>query len=156
MKMLSLLITAIVFLAAFDNATAQTASASSGTVKSNTNAAAKAPAGSNTEQELMKITYELNDADNRGDKKVFDKYFADGYFSTDMDGRTFTKAQILENLRPTPASYHSTIDFEDIQVRDYGNTALLSLKFNDHSERNGQKLTRSYRATDIFMKQDGQ
>lgn len=139
--------TVVLLLTAFNYSTAQTTVSSTAGTKG---------AVSKTEQELMKITHELTDAENRGDKKVFDKYFADNYFSTTMDGRIFTKAQILENLTPTPASNRSRIDFEDIQVRENGNTALLSLKFNDHSESNGQKLTQSFQATDVFMKQGGQ
>ncbi|PSR56943.1 hypothetical protein AHMF7605_27335 [Adhaeribacter arboris] len=156
MKKLSDVITAPLLLAVFGYATAQTSSTVSVKTKQTTTTNSSTPASSKTQEELMKITQELTNADSRDIKKVFEKYLADNYFHTGPGGKIVKKAEVLKSIEePETATYLGT-DFEDIQVQDYGNTAGLSLKGNYHSERNGEKITESYRATDVFIKQKGE
>jgi ketosteroid isomerase-like protein len=154
MKMIYPVTAIILLLSVFNESKAQTNS--SVVSKTQANISSRPAVGSKTEQELMEITRQLTEAGRRGDKKVFERYFADDYSSTNMYGKVSKRAQILENMIPTPMALHFKTDFEDVQVREYGNMALLSVKANSHSENNGQQITQSYRATDVFMKQNGQ
>jgi ketosteroid isomerase-like protein len=154
MKIIYPVTAVLLFLSVYNDGKAQTNSSVASKAEANTSS--KPAEGSKTEQELMEITRQLTEASKRGDKKVFERYFADDYSSTNIYGKVIQKAQILENMSSSPLALHFKTDFEEVQVREYGNMALLSLKSNSRSEVNGQQLTQSYRATDVFMKQNGQ
>ncbi|HWQ36041.1 MAG TPA: nuclear transport factor 2 family protein [Blastocatellia bacterium] len=59
---------------------------------------------SKTEVELREIINNLMEANLRGDGKVYAKILADTYTSTDNEGNIHTKAEILKELQPMPAS----------------------------------------------------
>jgi len=109
----------------------------------------------NTEQELKQITREMFDAFMRGDKAFLDRLFVDTYIDTTREGRTYTKAQILKNVKAPPASVNISIDIEDAQVFDYGDTALMVYRKVERVEVIGQKTESQQRVTDTFIRRDG-
>jgi ketosteroid isomerase-like protein len=118
-------------------------------------AAAQTPTSNQTEQELKRLTRELADSALRGDKAVAERYLADGYIETDGYGHVATRAQVLANYPGNASSMKATMDLEDIQVHDYGDTAVVSARAVMRLEANGQKITNSYRTTDIWMRRNG-
>ena len=117
-------------------------------------AAAQTPANNQTEQELRRITRELASSTLHGDKAVVERYLADAYIETDGNGKVATRAQVLSNFPGVPKSMKPTVDIEDIQVHDYGNTAAVSYRSNFHFEVNGRKVSDSYRVTDVWLRRD--
>ena len=117
--------------------------------------AAQTPSNNQTEQELRRLTREMSSSVLRGDKSLAERYLADTYIETDGNGNVATKAQILDNSTGALAGMKPTIDLEDIQVRVYGNTAVVSFRPNFHFEANGQKISNSYRTTDVWLRRDG-
>src|SRR5258707_4939119 len=89
-------------------------------------AAAQTPADKQVEQELLKITREMIDTSLRGDKSAFERYTADTYLETDINGAVTTKTKILENFLTPPSSMKPTLEIQDVQVHVYGDTAVLS------------------------------
>jgi len=114
--------------------------------------AAQSPTSNRTEQELKRLTREVSDSALRGDKAVAERYLADKYIETDGFGKVATRAKVLANYPGVPASMKATMDLEDIQV--YGDTAVVSTRGVMHLEANGQKITNSYRITDIWMRRN--
>src|SRR5205807_2091266 len=107
-----------------------------------------------TEQELKRMTRELSDSALRGDKAVAERYLADNYIETDGFGKVATRAQVLATYPGVPASLKATMDLEDIQVLDYGDTAVVSSRGVMRMEANDQKIVNSYRITDIWMRRN--
>ena len=109
----------------------------------------------NAEQELKQLTREMFDALMRGDKAFLDRLFADSFVNTSREGRTYTKAQILETVKGVPAGVKVSVDIEDAQVSDYGDTAVMVYRLVERAEVNGQKIESQNRVTDTFIRRDG-
>jgi len=116
--------------------------------------AAQTPADKQVEAELKRMTREMVDSAMRGDKAVAERYLADEYIETDGYGKVATRAQILANYPGVPSSMKATMDIEDIQVHDCGDTAVVSMREVMRFEANGQKITNSYRTTDVWMRRN--
>jgi hypothetical protein len=112
-------------------------------------------APSSTEEELKKITQQLLDAIAVGDKAVWDKYLADTCLYSSEDGRTLTKAQLLEELRPLPTGYVGKLRVANPQVRQHGDTAIITYDAMEELEIHGQMIKTRFHTTDTYIKQDG-
>ena len=84
-----------------------------------------APDKTSTEQELKQITREKFDALVRGDKAYLDRLLANTFIETSGEGRTYNKAQIMESVKGLPAGVKVSIDIEEAQVFDHGDTAVM-------------------------------
>ena len=118
-------------------------------------AAAQTSADKQVEAELLRIQREMIDTSLRGDKSAFERYTADTYIETDFNGAVTTRARILDNFLTPPASMKPTFELQDVQVHVYGDTAVMSSRGNYRAEANGQKITNSFRTTDIWLRRDG-
>jgi len=118
-------------------------------------AVAQTPADKRVEQELLKITRELINTSLRGDKSAFERYTADTYIETDFNGAITTRAKVLENFLTPPPSMKPTLELQDVQVHVYGDTAVMSSRGIYRAEANGQKITNSFRETDVWLRRDG-
>ena len=108
-----------------------------------------------TEQEIRKINSEISEAGLRGDRATADRLIADDYIYTGMDGKTRTKAQIMQYMQPLPANVKYSSRIEDVVIRDFGGTAVMSYRMVEDVEENGQKNHTQYRSTDVFMRRKG-
>jgi len=118
-------------------------------------AAAQTPADKKVEAELLTIQREMIDTSLRGDKSAFERYTADTYIETDFNGAVTTRARILDNFLTPPASMKPTFELQDVQVHVYGDTAVMSSRGIYRAEANGQKITNSFRTTDVWLRRDG-
>lgn len=108
-----------------------------------------------TEEELTKITQQLLDAVAVGDKAVWDKYLAEGCLYSPEDGRTLTKAQLLEELRPLPEGYVGQLRVANPQVREYGDTAIITYDAMEELEIYGQRIKTRFHTTETYLKREG-
>jgi len=120
-------------------------------------AAPLSAAETGTYVELKKLLHEFLSAAGRGDKAVFDRFFADDLIYTRSAGVTITKADIMKGLEepPKPNDPKSTYEADDITVREYGNMAVVNFRLIQHVENGGTKETNYYRNTGTFLKRDG-
>lgn len=124
--------------------------------KAASSASSTGAAASGTEGEVKKIINDIREAALRGDRKVFEQVLADSYTEVDPEGNVHTKAEILPNIQPFPDTMKREIKYEEIQVRDFGDTAIASFRGHFQAEAaGGQKIKNSWRVTDFFKKQDG-
>ena len=107
------------------------------------------------EQEIRRINREVAEAGLRGDKATAERLIADDYLYTGMDGSTRTKAQIIKDMQPLPANINYSSRVEDVVIRDFGGTAVMSYRMVEDVEVNGQKNSMQYRSTDVFMRRKG-
>lgn len=118
-------------------------------------AAAQTRGESRTEKRIRRINSEIAEAGLRGDKATAERLIADDYLYTGMDGKTRTKAQIIKDMQPMPASIKYSSKMEDVAIRDFGGTAVMSYRMVEDVEINGQKNSTEYRSTDVFMRRKG-
>jgi hypothetical protein len=102
--------------------------------------------------ELSRATQELMSAVAEGNWSVWDKYLDESIVYTAEDGRTLTKAQLRDEMKPLPPGFSGSIQVESADVRQYGNTAVVSHEDLEHEEVFGQKIVARYRATDTWIR----
>ena len=120
-------------------------------------AAPTAATESGTSAELKQLLHEFLEAAGRGDKAVFDRFFADDLIYTRSAGVTISKADIMKGLNepPKPDDPKSTYSADDITVRDYGDMAVLNFRLIQHLKKGDSSETNYYRNTGTFLKRKG-
>jgi Domain of unknown function (DUF4440) len=106
-------------------------------------------------EELKRATQELMSAVAPGDWAVWDKYLDDSLLYTSEDGRTLTKAQLKDEMKPLPPGFSGSIELERADVRQYGDTAVVSHDELEREEVFGQKLVSHYHITDTWIRRGG-
>lgn len=101
------------------------------------------------------MTQELLDAVAPGNKAVWDRYLAPECIYAAEDGRTLTKAQLLEELSPLPSGYKGSIRVANPQVRVHGDTAVITYDAMEDLEIHGQALATRFHTTDTWLRRDG-
>ena len=113
----------------------------------------KPPAG--VADELKRATQELMSAIAIGNWAVWDKYLDDSILYTAEDGRTLTKTQLREEMKPLPPGFSGTIEVESADVRQHGDVAIVSHEVLERETVFGQKLVSHYHTTDTWLRKGG-
>jgi uncharacterized protein (TIGR02246 family) len=120
----------------------------------NDDAAAKKANG--PEEELRALEAKLNEAIVRADLGFFDRVFADDFTHTNHNGEFRSKAQWLANHKPGAKSPYESFDTEDLSVRVYGETAVVTGRsLPKGKDSKGQAITGQFRFTRVWVKRDG-
>ena len=111
-------------------------------------------------QELTNLLRQFLDAAGRGDRAVFDKFFADDVIYTRATGVVITKADIMASLQKAEASAapreKTTYSAEDITVHHYGEMAVVAFRLEGRTEQSdGKAMTAEYRNTGTFLRRNG-
>ena len=117
---------------------------------------AQAPT-SKSGKELVALLDEFLAAAGKGDRAVFDRFFADDVIYTRSAGVTVDKSEIMKNvstLAPT-SEKKTTYSAEDVKVHDYGTTAVVNFQLVAKSEGDGKTETAHYRNTGTFLRRNG-
>ena len=121
-------------------------------------AAAQTPAQTKSTAEVTALLHEFMHAAGRGDRVVFDKFFADDVIYTRATGAVITKADIMESLgKQVPASEgKTTYSAEDITVHEYGDTLIVAFRLvGNTTHLDGKLETVQYRNTGTFLRRNG-
>lgn len=109
-------------------------------------------AQNNVEQELKRLENEWLNSYLRGDKQTFDRIVADDFTRTDEGGKFATKAEEKELIQAPPASVNASLTNEGMQVRVYGETAVVTGRIVSKVQ---DSLNFQSRFTDTFVKRKG-
>ena len=113
--------------------------------------AAKAePAG----DALLQIERDWTQAGLKKDAAALDKILGDDWVGTDFEGKQFTKAQVVADLK-SGASVSQTVDLADMKARVMGNTAIVTGSDVEKSSYKGKDTSGKYVWTDVFMMRGG-
>lgn len=112
----------------------------------------KTSAQNNVEQELKRIENDWLNSYLRGDKQTFERLVADDFTRTDESGKFATKAEEKELIQAPPASVNASLTNEDMQVRVYGETAVVTGRIVSKVQ---DSLNFQSRFTDTFVKRKG-
>ena len=110
-----------------------------------------------TEQQVTKMLRDFLAAVPRGDRQVFDNFFADDVIYTRSAGVTVGKAEIMKNIDVRAANEPSaTYEAEDITVHPYGgNLAIVNFRLVMHTTKDRKQETAHLRNTGTFLKRNG-
>ena len=118
-------------------------------------AAAQTPKLSPTARQLTSRLNEFLDAAGRGDRAIFDRFFADDVIYTRSAGLTVDKAEIMKSVGlADPSGTKSTFSADDVTIHDYGTTAIVNFRLVAQTEKDGKAATSHYRNTATFLKRN--
>ena len=109
-------------------------------------------------QEVTALLQEFMVAAGRGDREVFDKFFADDVIYTRGTGVVISKADIMASLKKPPAESEAknTYSAEDITVHEYGEVVIVAFRLEGRTEHaDGKVETLHYRNTGTFLRRNG-
>ncbi len=106
------------------------------------------------EQAVRQLLNELYTALGRNDTAALDRIYADDYTLVNEDGVLTTKAPRLAAIKSGELKYES-ISFDEVNVRMYGNTALVTLRVTSKGQSKGQAIGGQFRGTSTYMKMKG-
>ena len=113
------------------------------------------PANSaSVEEQLKKLEAERNHAMVNGDLATLDRTTASDYTVINPSGQLGNKGQMLADLRSGNLKYQS-IDTEDVTVRLYGDTAILSGRRTVKGQHGGKNISGKDRFTRVYVKRNG-
>ncbi len=110
-----------------------------------------AKADAETEAAVLKFEHEWMNALMHSDVAALERIEADDFVFTGPDGKVETKADDLRNLK-SGALKMTECKLEDVKVRFYGKTAVVTGVNVIKGSINGQDISGKYRFTDVLVR----
>ncbi|GAA5072931.1 nuclear transport factor 2 family protein [Lysobacter panacisoli] len=108
-----------------------------------------------SDAELLALDATWNDLRMKPDVDGLDRLLADDWMLTHSDGRVQYKADYLDELR-TSTRRNQGIGNDDLRVRRYGDTMVVTGTSVQSGISNGQPWSGRFRFTRTWIKRDGQ
>jgi Domain of unknown function (DUF4440) len=106
--------------------------------------------------ELVRMVRDFLAAVPKGERQVFDSFFADDVIYTRSAGVTVDKAEILRNIDVRAANEPgATYEADNFLVHTYGEMAIVNFRLVQHNNRAGKQETNFFRNTGTFLKRNG-
>jgi hypothetical protein len=107
--------------------------------------------------DLMQLERDIGKANIESDYAFFDRVEAEEFIFTDAGGGVTTRKQDLEGLKqpPNPDVRLTSYDVDDMNVRLYDKTAVVTGRVTTKRLIKGQAITSQSRFTDVFVWRDG-
>ena len=106
------------------------------------------------EKEIRQIEEELRAAVVKADAGIFERVLADEYTTTNANGLTRTKAQLIADIKSGAAKTES-LTIDNINVRVYGDTAVLTANRSARSSLRGADTSGHQRMIRVLVKRKG-
>ena len=110
--------------------------------------------GGGAEQEIKSLITQVREAQVKGDASTVQQLLADDYTFTNPYGEVMTKEQVVSDLKSGNLKFQ-TNKADDVKVKTYGDTAVATAHVTLAGQRGGQDITGQYRATWVFVKNQG-
>jgi uncharacterized protein (TIGR02246 family) len=111
-------------------------------------------AGGGAEQEVRALEDQAVQAAQKNDPSFLEQHATDDYVGITGMGDKVTKSQVVQDMRSGKMRYQS-IQPRDMNVRVYGNTAIVNGQATVSLVRDGKPVSGDYRYTRVWVKQDG-
>ena len=109
--------------------------------------------------ELTKLLNDFLAGASRNDPAVHDRFWADDLIYTRSAGRRVNKAEVMRDVRsapaPKPTDPKTIYTAEDVQIQQYGNTAVVAFRLVATTETGGSKYIANLLNSGTFVKRDG-
>ena len=107
-----------------------------------------------TKDEILELEKERNRAIISGDAVALERMTSDDYTFITLRGELRTKADIIQGFKSGSFHYDSR-EISDLNVRVYGNTAVVTGRSIQKGKENGKDYSGDYRFTRVYVRQDG-
>ena len=119
-------------------------------------AAKSGPTGHETVQDQLKrMEKQRAEALMKGDAGLLDRTTADDYTMITSSGQLRNKARMMGDLKSGEVKFQSA-DVDDLQVRVYGDAAVVTGQHIQKAQSGGNDISGQYRFTRVYVKQKGQ
>src|SRR5262249_42539546 len=108
----------------------------------------------NAEAELVTLCKQFNQAMVTNDATRIGTYLADEWIIVGPDGAIVDRARFL-SLIQSGALVHEAMDSEDVRVRLYGTTAVVTTVTSSKAKYMNREFSTQERATDVFVRRSG-
>ena len=106
------------------------------------------------EAELMQLQHAVDEAEDKNDFAALDRLLSDSYIFTAPNGIISDKKKLIEDLKNAEAEAGQTLNYDEVKVYPYGDTAVVSVLLTVKGrDREGKDYTNRYRNTVIWIKQ---
>jgi len=109
--------------------------------------------------ELTKLLNEFLAGASRNDVAVHERFWADDLIYTRSAGRRVNKSEVMHDVRSTPPAKptdpKTVYTAEDIQIQQYGNTAVVAFRLVATTESGGARHVANLLNSGTFVKRDG-
>lgn len=109
--------------------------------------------------ELTKLLNEFLAGASRSDPSIHERFWADDLIYTRSAGRRVSKAEVLHDVRNTPAPKPgdpvTVYTAEDIRIQQYGDTAIVAFRLVANTAAGGTKSVANLLNSGTFVKRDG-
>ena len=106
------------------------------------------------EEELLKLEKEFTQANLTNDAEEIGRFLADDWIIIQPNGAMIDRTRFLGVIKSGDLSYQM-MEFDEAQVRIYGETALVTAVLTTKGKFKGQEFNTRERGTDVFVKRDG-
>ena len=108
----------------------------------------------NAQDEIKKLEEERNGAIVHGDAAALDRLSSADYTVINEWGQMLTKAQILDGFKSGALKFESR-EQSDLNIRVYGNTAVVIGRATQKGTQNGKSMSASIRFSRVCVKEKG-
>jgi uncharacterized protein (TIGR02246 family) len=106
------------------------------------------------EQEIRALEAQAIQAAQKNDPSFLEQHATDDYVGITGMGDMVTKSQVVQDMRSGKMRYQS-LQPRDMNVRVYGNTAIVNGDSSINLVRDGKPISGDFRYTRVWVKQDG-
>jgi len=107
------------------------------------------------EEELVKLEEEFTGAIVKNNPDAIRQFVADDWIIINADGGIIDRERFLEVIKSGTLT-HEMMESDDVRVRVYGDSAVVSALTRSKGKFMGQEFTTHERSTDVFVRHDGQ
>lgn len=106
------------------------------------------------QEEILELERKFGEAMIQNDASSIGRILSDDWIIIDPDGSVIGKSRFLAVIK-SGALRHEAMDSEDIRVRTYGDTAIVTALTHTRAKYLEKEFTTHERATDVFAKSNG-
>lgn len=105
--------------------------------------------------ELIRLTEEIEESIRVGDRSVLARVGLPEMLLVNRDGRTYSKDEFLELLRPLPPGYDLRFRIQAPQLLRNGSSAVLTFVLDEFLTIWGHDVSTSYRCSFVYFQRNG-
>ena len=108
---------------------------------------------SKSEQEVLKLSKEYDEATRRGDSSVLERLLADEYLYISSNGSVFNKADAVNFAK----SGEAKLEFgqsDDVRARGFGDTVVVTGRWTARGTNKGKSFSDVDRYTSVYVKRN--
>lgn len=111
-----------------------------------------APASESADQVITRLEHEWVTAIVKKDAATINRLLAEDFSGT-TDDQIYSKADALEDVK---TGTHESLDLDNIKVRLFGDTAVVTMVQNEKSRHGEADFSGRYLFTDVWAKKNGE